>query len=308
MMRLGLRDIISYTFQDWLEDEAFRLSASFAYYAVFSLSPALIIVLVIANVVYSGNTEGQIEAFASKIVDPNAAKMIAQVATAAAQHASGGGIPALIGIAFTLVGATAAFAELQQAMNTVWELKSEAAAVSELLRTRILGFLMLIGISLLLLAVMALSAGIAVYQTYISGLPGAAFLFSHAGSAISFAVLVVVFAVLFRFLPDAHIYWRDVWIGALLTAALFLAGKLGISYYIGHAGFSSIYGAAGAILALLAWIYYSALIFFLGAEFTQVWADARGRRVVPKPYAISKPHRDFHHAPVEEPALRRRAA
>jgi membrane protein len=190
------------------------------------------------------------------------------------------------------------FVALQGAMNRIWEIEVTAVDIRQIIRSRLLGFLAVVFIASLLLALTLLTAMIALYRHYLDRyVPGTSYLWPYLEPAISFVVLLILFAVLFKFLPDAIIQWRDVWIGAFVTSALFALGKYGIAYYLSRSGVQSAYGAAGAIFVVLAWIYYSTLIFLLGGEFTQAYADLKGRTVMPKRHARHRPHRLSHSSP-----------
>jgi membrane protein len=249
-------------------------------------------------------------AYIGQYVGPQAAELITRAAGAMSAKAGSGLMPAVLGAITTLIAATAAFAELQRAMNRVWEIEPVSTGVSQdvrqFLRNRVLGFLMVLLIAALMLTSVLVTATLSIYRGYLERqVPGVEYLWPYAEMAISFGILVVLFASIFKFLPDAVIAWRDVWVGAFITAVLFTLGKLGIAYYINSNSTGSAYGAAGAVLVVLGWIYYSTLILFLGAELTQSYAETYGHKVVPKEYAAYKPHRETHHAPVVD--RRRRA-
>jgi membrane protein len=289
-----IRDIgrlISVTFNAWIEDESFRLSASVAFYAIFSMAPALIVIIVLMNAIYTGNTEAEIRNYIAQYVGPQAAEMVTAAVRATAQHSGSGLIPAIISIVTIVAGASAVFAELQMAMNRIWEIEVRSSGLQQLIRTRILGFLVVLFITVLFLASVLITTAVTFLGNRVAGnVHGVEYLVPHVEAWISLGILVVLYAVLFKILPDGVIQWRDVWIGAIVTAGLFSLGKYGIAYYLSKTGSQSVYGAAGVILVLLGWIYYSTLIFFLGAEFTQAYANFRGRTIVPKPYARYRPH------------------
>jgi membrane protein len=290
--------LVAVTFRAWLEDESFRLSASVAFYAIFSMAPALIVIVAIVNAVYSGNTEAEIQNYIARYVGPQAAQMITAAVRTTAQHSGSGLIPTTIGIVSIVVGASAVFAELQTAMNRIWEIEVDSGGLGKMIRARVLGFLIVLLIAGLLLASVLLATVISFFRNdVVRNVSGAQYVLPYVEAWISFGVLVVVYAVLFKILPDADVHWRDVWIGAVFTAGLFALGKYGIAYYLSESGSQSAYGAAGVILVVLAWIYYSTLIFFLGAEFTQTYANFQGRAIVPKPYARLRTRHAGPHGP-----------
>jgi membrane protein len=184
-----------------------------------------------------------------------------------------------VGFVVLLIGASGMFSELQDSLNTIWEVQSKGARWRLLIRKRLLSFAMVLAFGFLVLLSLLLSSGIAMLRAYASDwVPGAEVLWDNAHLAVLFVLVTVLFATVFRYLPDAHIDWRDVWIGAVLTALLFILGKVLLGLYFRHSLFASAYGAAGSLLVMLAWVYYSAQIFFLGAEFTHVCARRRASR------------------------------
>jgi membrane protein len=202
----------------------------------------------------------------------------------------GGTLAAMIGIVTLVIGATAVFGELQAALNLVWEVKPKPingvwANLWSWLRQRFFSLAIVLAIAFLLLVSLAVSAALAGVVHYLQGTELTRTLLSRGLEvAVSVLVITFLFALLFRYVPDAEIRWRDVWLGGLVSAVLFTVGKVGIGYYIGRASIGSAYGAAGSLMALLVWVYYSSLIVFFGAEFTHAWAT-RQRTVEPKSYA-----------------------
>jgi len=190
------------------------------------------------------------------------------------------------------VSATGFFAQMQDALNTIWNVDNTRSDIAWFFKKRVLSFAMILAIGFLLLAALVLSTALSVVATYFPGAtPG--LLFHLANLVVSFLVITVLFAMIFKILPDVHIKWRDVWVGAGLTALLFSVGKYLIGVYLARSAFSSAYGAAGSVIVVLAWIYYSAQIFFIGAEFTQVYTRFMGRQIVikrgrPQPINVAK--------------------
>jgi membrane protein len=272
---------------DWWNDNCMRLSASLAFYTALSLAPLVIIIVGIAGLIterqlVADQLEQQIELLMGS---PSRQVVHTILATTEPQ---GGSLAAMIGIATLIIGATAVFGELQAALNFVWEVKPKPingvwANLWYWLRQRVFSLAIVLAIAFLLLVSLAVSATLAGVAHYLQG-PELTLLSRGLEVAISILVITFLFALLFRYVPDAEIQWRDVWLGGLVSAVLFTMGKVGIGYYIGRASIGSAYGAAGSLIALLVWVYYSSLIVFFGAEFTHAWAT-RQRAVEPKPYA-----------------------
>ncbi|HZI64708.1 MAG TPA: YihY/virulence factor BrkB family protein [Thermoanaerobaculia bacterium] len=284
MARLARR-----TFEDWREDKAQRLGAALAYYAVFSIVPLLAIVVAAASLLFEGDTVREIEGQIATLVTDDAAHMIAEAIRTTNSTMGEGLLATALGLGVLLFGASGVFAQLQDAMNTIWEVKPRPrGGFLGILKDRFLSFTMVLGIGFLLVVSLAASAGIAALSGYASGrYPGLATLWQVSQFAIAFALITVLFALMFKILPDARTAWKDVWIGAAVTALLFNLGKFAIGVYLGRGTVGSAWGAAGAVLVLLLWVYYSAQILLLGAEFTQVYATEYGAGIVPK--ADAKP-------------------
>jgi membrane protein len=275
------------TFSEWMEDKAPRLGAAMAFYAILSLAPFLVIAVGIATIVYGGEAVGAIQAQFESLVGAEAGRAIAEIVSRADGQEEGW-IASAIGLVTLLVGASGFFGQLQDALNTIWEVEPRPGrGVMGFVRDRFLSFTMVLGTGFLLLVSLLLSAGLAYAGERFEGwIPGGAVLWQVLHVLVSFAVVTGLFALIFRVVPDAEIAWRDVAIGAAVTALLFAVGKLAIGLYLGQSSVGSAYGAAGTLLVLLVWIYYSTQILFLGAEFTQVYANRYGSRVVPSPHAV----------------------
>ncbi len=201
-----------------------------------------------------------------------------------------------ISIVVLLVGASGVFIQLQNALNTVWDVKVKPdAGIMNFIRKRLLSFSAVLGIGFLLLVSLLASAALSGMNKYMSGLlPGADWVWEAINMVVSFGFITLLFALMFRYLPDVEIQWSDVWVGALITAGLFVLGKFLLGLYLGQGSFGSTYGAAGSLVILLAWVYYSAQILFFGAEITQAYAREYGGRIVPNDHAvrISSPNTD----------------
>jgi len=279
--------LISQTFKEWMEDKAQRLGAALAYYAAFSMAPLLIIVVAVVSFFYHDDSLGRVQSQIALILGSNAAEAL--VATIRGAKSADGGVTATIISVLTLViGATGVFASLQDAMNTIWEVTPKPRQIwADILRTRVLSFALVLAICFLLLVSLVISAALAAISAYFKSIfPLTATVWPVVDVGVSFLIITILFAAIYKILPDVDIAWRDVWIGAAATAALFAVGKLGIGMYLGRSNFSSAYGAAGSFLVLLAWVYYSSQILFLGAEFTQVYATRYGRALRPARAAV----------------------
>jgi membrane protein len=278
----ALWTLLKTTAAEWSQDQAPRLGAALAYYAVFSLAPLLVIAIAIAGLVgvdrdaATGQVLGQIQSLAG----PDTAESIQEILENSNKPATGI-LSTVIGVVALLFGASGVFGELQQSMNAIWDIepKPKRGAWS-MVKDRFFSFSMVLGTGFLLLVSLVISAGLAAVGEFFSGLlPGWEVALQALNFVVSLLVITVLFALIFKYVPDAEIAWGDVWIGASVTALLFTVGKLLIGLYIGHSSFSSTYGAAASLIVILLWVYYSAQILFFGAEFTQVYANRYGSRI-----------------------------
>jgi membrane protein len=270
------------TFQKWSTDKAPRLGAALSYYTVFSLVPLLILTIAIAGLVFGKDAAqqammGQIES----LVGPQSAAAIQQMLEIA-QKPSSGALASLIAIGTLLLGASGVFAQLQDALNTVWGVEPKTGrGIWGVIKDRFFSFMAVLGTGFLLLVSLVLSAALAAFgKLFLSSLPGQETALHVANFAISFGVITLLFAMMFKLLPDAKIVWHDVWIGAGITSLLFTVGKFLIGMYLGKADVGSAYGAAGSLVILLVWVYYSSQILLFGAEFTSVYANRYGSHIV----------------------------
>jgi membrane protein len=259
---------------EWVADEAPRLGAALAYYTMLSIAPLLVVVVAVAGLVYGeAAARGELAQQLEGLVGPQGAEVL-QTMLANASHPAGGLIATAIGLVVLLLGASGVFIELQGSLNRIWGVQSKTAGgVWGFIRTRLLSFLMVLAIGFLLLASLALSAALSAVSRYFAEEGGSPILWQVVNQAVSFAVITLLFALIFKLLPDAEIAWKDVWVGAALTAVLFTVGKYLIGLYLGNSSVGSAYGAAGSLAVFLVWVYYSAQILFFGAEFTQVYAN-----------------------------------
>lgn len=263
------------TLSEFGEVKATRLAAALAFYTVFSLSPLLLLAVSIAGLVFGEEAaQGRIVAEIEGNVGRETAELI-QTMLAATRNENSNVISLLIGLATLLLGASALFGHLQDALNTIWRAKPPAdAGFMAVIKKRLLSFSLVLLMGLLLLLSLLMTTGLSFLDELISSLaPGSVYLYHLLNLMVTFGLITILFAVLFKFLPDVEIAWRNVWIGAAVTAGLFLVGIYLISFYMGRAAPGSVFGAAGSLVALLLWIYYSAQIFFFGAQFTFVNAS-----------------------------------
>ncbi|MFB2875663.1 YihY/virulence factor BrkB family protein [Floridanema aerugineum] len=290
--RLNLRTIwqlLKQTFDEWNEDKASRLAAALAYYTIFSIAPLLVIVIAIAGLVFGEEAaRGEIVAQIQGLVGRSGAEVIETAIQNANQPATGS-IASIISIGALLFGAIGVFAQLQDALNTIWEVQPKPGRpVKGFVRRNVLSFTMVLGIGFLLLVSLIISATLSAISSYFSHLvPGFDVLWQVVNFLISFGITSFLFAMIFKFLPNVQITWGDVWIGAIITSLLFSIGRFLLGWYLGKGSFGSTYGAAGSLIIILAWVYYAAQILFFGAEFTQVYARSFGSQIMPDEDAVS---------------------
>ena len=265
-------------FTEFGEDKAQRLGAALAYYTIFSLAPLLLIAISIAGMVFGREAaQGQIFGQLHGVLGPQAAQAVQEMVKGAAKPKSGT-MATVIGIVTLLFGAAGVFGQLKEALNTIWNVEpARAGGFMKMLKDRFLSFAMVLGTGFLLLVSLVIDAGVAAAGHFVgSRLPGGEALWQVVQLIVSLGIVALLFALIFRFLPDVHPAWRDVWFGAIFTAVLFVAGKFALGLYLGKSAVGSSYGAAGSLVVLLLWVYYSAQILFFGAEFTQVYARTHG--------------------------------
>lgn len=295
---------------DWSHDRAPRLGAALAYYTVFSLVPFLVVVIALIGLVFG--EEAAQSAILGQIAD-----LVGEQSAAAikdmiqrADKPSTGLLATALAIVTLLVGASGVFGQLQDALNTVWGVEpKEGRGVWGFIKDRFLSFVAVLGTGFLLLVSLVLSSALAAAGKWFSGwLPLPEAVLQLLNFAVSFAVITGLFALIFKVLPDAQVAWRDVWIGAALTSALFAIGKFALGLYLGKSNVGSAYGAAGSLVLVLLWVYYSAQIMLYGAEFTQVYANRLGERIVPAPDAkVIDPRKADAGRTPQEPAAARKA-
>ena len=266
-------------FAEWSKDDALSLGAALAYYTIFSMAPLLVLVIAIAGLVFGREAaQGEIVGQLQGTIGDAGAKTIEDMIARASQPASG--VVATIASLVTMIlGASSTFGQLQSSLNKIWNVKRTRSGMSHQLRRRVVSFAMILAIGALLFLSLAASAALSGVHGWLEQyFPILAGVLPIANFALSFAVVTALFAMIFKVLPDAPIEWGDVWAGAAVTALLFTIGKAAIGVYLGRAGVTSVYGAAGSLVLILLWIYYSAQLLFLGAEFTEVWSRRHGSR------------------------------
>ena len=275
------------TASEFMEDGVPRLAAALAYYAMFSIGPLLVIVIAVAGLfLEKGAVRQEVIQQVQSMIGPKAAETV-QSMFSTQQHQSSV-IATILGTIALVFGASGVFGQLQDALNTIWEVKPKPGqGIWGFIRNRFLSFGMVLGIGFLLLVSMVITTALEAFSGQINHwLPMPDFVAKALHFVISFGVITLLFAMIFRFLPDATVKWRDVWVGAMGTALLFTIGKFLIGMYLGRQSTSSAYGAAGSVIVILLWVYYSSLILFAGAEFTQVYARKTGSEIAPSPNAV----------------------
>jgi len=281
--------LLKQTFSEWLEDKAPQLGAALAYYTVFSLAPLILVLLAIVGLLFRNDPGGawnKITEQMSYFLDKSAVEVVQNIAQKAAQP-NKSLLATIIGILLALFGASGVFGQLQDALNTIWGVRAKpGAGIWGFLRSRFLSFAMVGGVCFLLLVSLTLESVLKGFSHYIQGVfPGGIVIAIAVYWIFDLAVVILLFAIIFKFLPDAKIRWRDVWIGAAITAIFFAIGKWALGLYLGSGSAASAYGAASSLITLLLWVYYSSQILLFGAEFTQVYACRAGRGITPDEHA-----------------------
>ncbi len=284
--------LIKDTATEWSEDNVPLLAAALAYYTVFSLAPLLLIAIAIAGFFFGeeaarGEIIGQIQG----LVGREGAQAIQAMIQNANRPGSGGTIATIIGVIVLLFGASGVFGQLQVALNTIWEVKPKPGnGIKSFLQSRFLSFAMVLVIGFLLLVSLVLSAILTAVSHYFGSLvPGFVIVGQLVNFVISFGVVTVLIAAIYKFLPDVNIPWKNLWVGAGVTAVLFNLGKFLLGLYLGSSSVGSAYGAAGSLVVVLIWVFYSAQILLFGAEFTQVYSKYRGLPIEPSKHAVRLP-------------------
>jgi membrane protein len=285
----GIVALFKNTASEWIQDKCPQLGAALAYFTVFSLAPLVLVLLAVFGLIFGGTDHARqkITEQLQYFIDPSGVKVIQDIAANAAKPQAGL-IATAIGVALALFGASGVFGQLQDALNTIWGVKPKpGGGLMGFIRARFLSFAMVGGVCFLLLVSLTVETLLRGFADYLKNvMPGGHVVALALFLLFDLAVIILLFAMIFRYLPDAKIAWRDVWVGATLTAVLFALGKFVLGLYLGSGAAGSAYGAASSLITLLLWIYYAAQILLFGAEFTQVYANTYGTRVEPMEHAI----------------------
>jgi membrane protein len=285
----GIVALFKNTASEWIQDKCPQLGAALAYFTVFSLAPLVLVLLAVFGLIFGGSDQARqkITEQLQYLIDPSGIKVIQDIATNAS-NPQAGILATTIGVVIALFGASGVFGQLQEALNTIWGVKPKpGGGIWGFIRTRFLSFGMVGGVCFLLLVSLTIETLLKGLSAYLKNvMPGGDIVALALFLIFDLVVIVLLFAMIFRYLPDAKIAWRDVWVGATLTAILFALGKFVLGLYLGSGAAGSAYGAASSLITLLLWIYYAAQILLFGAEFTQVYANTYGTRVEPMEHAV----------------------
>jgi membrane protein len=288
----GIVNFVKTAVEHWLAEGPFQLAAALAYYTLFSLAPLLIILTGIVGVLAGKQTaQNYIYSSVSGMIGESSAAAVMEMMQRANRDGSGI-IATVVGVALMLFGAGGVVGQLQSSLNTIWGVETKTQkGIWPILRARFVSYAMLLAIGFLLLVSLLVTTALAAFSDYLRGLvPGVEVVWPAVDIGISFAFVTILFALIYKVLPDVKIAWRDVWIGAALTAFFFSIGKFLIGVYLGKTAVAAAYGAAGSLATILLWVYYSSLIFFFGAEVTRVYATQYGRGL--RPSEIAEATRD----------------
>lgn len=277
------------TIKEWQEDKVSLWAAALAYYTMFSIAPLLLIAITVAGSIFGEEAaRGELVTQIQGLIGREGAEAIQSMIQNTQHNESGGLIATIFGVATLLFGASGVFGQLQEALNAIWEVKPKPGlGWKSFVKSRFLSFAMVLVIGFLLLVSLVLSTVLSVISTFFSSrVPDFVVVGHFLNFAISFGVITLLFASIYKFLPDVRLPWKHLWIGAGVTALLFTIGKYLIGLYLGSSGVTSTYGAAGSIVIILLWVFYSAQILLFGAEFTQVYAKRYGGGLSPSKHAV----------------------
>jgi membrane protein len=295
--------LLKETFRQWNDREPFNNSIIIAYYTIFSLPGLLVIIINVAGYFYDEKeVTSQITGQIQGMIGGDTATDVQSIIDKASEN-KGSVLASILGIATLLFGATGVFYQLQQILNKMWEVKPKPKQkLLKLIRDRVFSFGLILAVGFLLLVSLVLSAGLSAVSEWASGYISESFtvIFRVLDFVVSLGVVTVLFASIYKFLPDAKISWRDVWIGAIMTSVLFVVAKFGLGLYFGKSDPGSTYGAAGSVILIMLWVSYAGLILLFGAEFTQVFANQYGKKVQPTDTAVSTSAEDDNGAIVDK--------
>ncbi len=274
------------TVSEWDDDRAMSLAASLAFYTLLSIAPLLVVAVAVAGMVFGEDAaRGEIVRQLEGVLGHQGGEAIQSILVSA-KKPTAGITGTVVGVVVLLFGASGVFSELQAAMDTIWNVRPKPLGIFGFVKARLLSFAMVLGVAFLLLVSLLLSAALSAAGTFLgANLPGGETIWQVANFIISFAIITGLFALMFKVIPDVIVAWKDVFVGATITAFLFTIGKLLIGLYLGKASVGSPYGAAGSLVVLVVWIYYSTQILLLGAEATQVYARHCGTKITPNELA-----------------------
>jgi membrane protein len=284
MQRKSIWQFLKTTINEWVEAEPFQLAAALSYYTLFSLAPLLLIAIGVAGLVFGREAaQNEIVETLQGMIGQDSAKAVQEMIQASNEKPKTGMLSTIIGFVALLFGAGGVVGQLQTSLNKMWEVTPKPGqGIWGFLRQRFFSFAMVLAIGFLLLVSLVVTAVLSSFTSMLTSFLGDATFVAHAiDILVSFGFVTLLFALIYKYVPDVEIQWRDVWVGAALTSILFTLGKYLIGLYIGTSGVSSTFGAAGSLITILVWVYYSSLIFFLGAEFTRVYATQYGSGVAP---------------------------
>jgi membrane protein len=290
--RTGVFGLIKESLSDFLKDDCMDSAAALSYYTIFSLPAVLVLLLMLVSVVMnSSDVRGGLEAQLQTLMGPTAGEQVRTIIQQAEQRPHNGLLPTILGIAGLLFGATGAFGQVQKTLNRTWNVEPDPnqGGIKNFFTKRLFSFGMILVVAFFLLVSLVISTALTGLGSKLSsylpaGISGV--LLEVANSVVSLGVITLLFGAMFKVMPDAKIAWHSVWVGALVTALLFVVGKFLIGFYLGQSNPGQAYGAAGSLAVLLLWIYYSSLILLFGAEFTETWAIRKGEGVEPEPGAV----------------------
>jgi membrane protein len=291
-MKLGFfLSLIKDTLKEWQEDKGARLAAALAYYTTFSIAPMLVLVIAIAGLLGGRDAaHGLVMAQVEDLTGVDGREFVQSMIETAAEPSTGAAA-SMIGAVVLVVGALGVFNEMQNALNTIWDvepkpIKKWEGRILRFLSKRLLSFSLLIGIGFLLLVSLVVSAGLSALNEYFRDIPVLSEIVIQALNVVTSLVLIaLLFALVFKYVPDVEITWSNVWLGSVITAVLFMVGKTLIGLYLGRSNVGSTFGAAGSLVLIMVWVYYSSQILFLGAEFTQVYSKKTSSKPPPNEHA-----------------------
>jgi membrane protein len=290
MQRKSIWQFLKTTVNEWVEAEPFELAAALSYYTLFSLAPLLLIAIGVAGLVFGREAaQNQIVEALQGMIGQDSAQSVQEMIQASNEKPKTGMLSTIIGFVALLFGAGGVVGQLQTSLNKMWEVTPKPGqGIWGFLRQRFFSFAMVLAIGFLLLVSLVVTAVLSSFTAMLGSLLGDATFLAHAiDILVSFGFVTLLFALIYKYVPDVEIQWKDVWVGAALTSILFTIGKYLIGLYLGTSGVGSTFGAAGSLITILVWVYYSSLIFFLGAEFTRVYATQYGSGVAPAENAQS---------------------